>query len=88
MPDRIHVSLIDDIMDAYLEWRQQSAAVTAAYAHWQGAATSHAASAFGAYTAALDREELASNSYARLLQQSRHLHAADLQRAARLREAA
>jgi hypothetical protein len=44
--------------------------------------------AFSAYQAALDREELASRSYARLIRRNSHLFADDLERAARLRNAA
>jgi hypothetical protein len=88
MPERIHRSLIDDVMDAYIEWRHESADVDAAYRRWSGSASDETALAFAAYTAALDREEQASISYARLIRRSSHAHADDLERAARLREAA
>jgi hypothetical protein len=88
MPERIYHNLIDDVMDAYIEWRHQSADVDAAYRRWSVATSDDTALAFAAYTAALDREERASKSYARLMQRSTHLHSDDLERAAQLREAA
>jgi hypothetical protein len=61
-----HDSLIDDLMDAYLGWCEESAAVEIAYRRWSIAPSPEAAGAFAAYVAALDREELASVEYARL----------------------
>jgi hypothetical protein len=88
MSHGIHHSLIDDVMDAYVEWRQQSADVGGAYRRWLAAHSCDTTLAFAAYHAALDREEVASRTYASLIQRNRNLHAADLGPAARLREAA
>jgi Holliday junction resolvasome RuvABC endonuclease subunit len=64
-------SLIDDLSDAYMEWRAESAAVETAYGRWSIAASVDAASAFAAYQAALDREELAAAEYALLYARGR-----------------
>ena len=88
MPEQIHHNLIDDVMDAYIDWRHHSADVDDAYQRWTGAVSADTALAFSAYQAALDREELASRSYARLILRNSHLFADDLERAARLRDAA
>jgi hypothetical protein len=88
MPEQIHHNIIDDVMDAYIDWRHHSADVDEAYRRWTGAVSADTALAFSAYQAALDREELASRSYARLIRRNSHLFAADMERAARLRDAA
>jgi hypothetical protein len=75
-------SLIDDLMDAYLGWCEESAAVESAYRRWSIAPSADAADAFAAYVAALDREELASAEYARLDRYSK----AELARERRRRE--
>ena len=75
-------SLIDELMDAYLGWCEESAAVETAYRRWSAAPSAEAADAFAAYVAALDREELASDEYARRHGRSR----AELARERRLQE--
>jgi hypothetical protein len=62
----IHGALVDATFDAYLEWRERSAAAQEAYAGWRDALKADRALAFAAYTAALDREERASVAYADL----------------------
>jgi len=49
--------LIDDVFDAYLEWRDESAEVWQAYKRWNGAPAREARRKFWAYRAALEREE-------------------------------
>jgi hypothetical protein len=58
--------LVDDAMDAYVEWRELSAAVQAAYDRWSRAPHPRAV-AFEEYTAALEREDRASLRYALLV---------------------
>jgi cytochrome c1 len=60
--------LTDDVIDGYVAWREQSAAVTATYADWLQAAPSDHAAAFAAYVVALDEEEAAAAQYERLLE--------------------
>jgi hypothetical protein len=55
--------VIDDAMDAYVEWREESAQVESAYRRWATAEPSDAALAFAAYVAALDREDRASTCF-------------------------
>jgi hypothetical protein len=62
-----HRRLVDDMVDAYAEWRHECAAVQAAYDVWSGAAADDELLAFAAYEAAVDREELASQVYADLV---------------------
>jgi hypothetical protein len=56
--------LANEAMLAYVDWREACLAVTDAYAAWAAAEATDARLAFGAYTAALDREERASQVYA------------------------
>jgi hypothetical protein len=67
MPPLHHRQAVDDALDAYLQWREQCAAVRDAYGWWARAIAEDKASAFAAYQAALDREEAAANFYATLV---------------------
>jgi hypothetical protein len=60
--------LIDAVMDGYVQWREESAAVEAAYRSWRQAASDERAIAFDIYSAALDREEYAASEYRRLVE--------------------
>jgi hypothetical protein len=88
MSHGIHHSLIDDVMDAYIAWREESAAVDAAYARWTAAPTADNACAYAAYIAAVDREERASAGYERTLRRSELAHSRDQRRTTWLRNAA
>jgi hypothetical protein len=88
MSQGIHHSLIDDVMDAYIAWREESAAVESAYLRWKSALSLDAACAHAAYVAALDREERASTDYAEVLRRSTQAHARDARRSDWLRDAA
>jgi hypothetical protein len=65
--------LRDEIIDLYLDWREQAAAVEDAYESWAGAPAGEEGRCFAAYTAALDREEAAARSYANVLASSERL---------------
>src|SRR3954468_13948046 len=56
--------LVNEAMLAYVDWREACLAVTDAYAASEAAGKTDARLAFGAYTAALDREERAAQVYA------------------------
>jgi hypothetical protein len=58
---------LDNAVHAYVDWRDECTAVWYAYRRWTKASTADAALAFGAYTAALDREETAAKVYAELM---------------------
>ncbi len=60
-------TLIDAMMDGYVSWREECAAVDKAYRDWLGARREDRADAFAAYSAALDREEYAAAEYRRLV---------------------
>jgi hypothetical protein len=59
--------LVDQIVDAYVDWREECTHVWEAYRRWLGAVGVDAVLAFRAYRAALDREERASEVYADLI---------------------
>lgn len=56
--------LVDEAMDAYIDWREECIGVSDAYARWSAAGPADAALAFRGYVGALDREEQASDVYA------------------------
>jgi hypothetical protein len=80
MRNGVRDRLIDDVMDAYVIWRQDSAAVEFAYRRWSVVSSTDPASAFDAYAEALDREELASISYAQVIRRILRLVARDRRR--------
>jgi hypothetical protein len=59
--------LVDEAVDAYVDWREESATVRDAYERWGRAAPADSGSAFAAYWAAVDREERAADIYAELM---------------------
>jgi hypothetical protein len=59
--------LADALIDLYVDWREECAAVRAAYQRWNDTAKDQRATAFAAYREALDREERASDVYAELV---------------------
>jgi hypothetical protein len=61
--------LADEMVDAYVDWREEGAAVWHAYERWTCAPPAEALFAFAAYEAALDREERAADVYAGLVMQ-------------------
>ena len=69
MNRRTDKRLAAEAFHAYVEWLDESEAVWDAYDRWVGAAHADAALAFGAYRAALEREEHASHVYAALMTQ-------------------
>lgn len=73
--------LVDEVMGAYVDWREECIAVWEAYGAWAGAGATDAALAFVAYTAALDREERASVVYADLIRRVGDLVVTDGERA-------
>ena len=63
----LHVSLRrlrDEIIDLYLDWREEAAGGADAYATWADAPADEKGPCFAAYLAAIDREEAAARSYA------------------------
>ena len=71
---------VDLALDAYVAWREECAAVRAAYLTWTWSGAGEAAPAFDAYAAALDREELAATLYADLARRFGHAPEFDLAR--------
>jgi hypothetical protein len=56
-----------DLLEVYIDWHRQIAALDQAYERWSSAAEPDRALAFAAYNAVLDREEQASIVYRDLL---------------------
>jgi hypothetical protein len=56
--------LVDEAVDAYVDWRDECRAVWDAYQRWESAPAVDAGSLFPGYSAALDREERAAQVYA------------------------
>jgi NAD-dependent SIR2 family protein deacetylase len=55
---------LDDVMDAYVDWREQSRSVWDAYQRWLYADAQDERLRFAAYLAELDQEQRASDVYA------------------------
>jgi len=53
----------DGVIDAYVSWREECAAVNQAYARWNSAAASSREAAFARYGVALEREARAADRY-------------------------
>jgi hypothetical protein len=60
----IRPDLIDRMIELYCDWRTACAEVQAAYERFCDVRVSDRSMAFAAYAAAIDREELACESYA------------------------
>jgi hypothetical protein len=67
--------MVDETIDAYVDWREECTHVWDAYCRWVSAVGPDAALAYRAYVAALDREERASEVYADLIGRLGHLGA-------------
>jgi hypothetical protein len=61
---QIRPELIDDLMETYLEWREECIALRQAYERWSSGPVAERELSFAAYGAALDREQRASAVYA------------------------
>jgi hypothetical protein len=64
----VHERLVDEAFQRYLDWRDESAALEAAYDRWSRASRDDRRFAHAAYEAALEREEFASTQYQSLLE--------------------
>lgn len=60
--------LVDDLVSAYVEWREECAEVWRAYRQWERALAEDARAAYAAYAAALEREEAAAGAYRRMIE--------------------
>jgi hypothetical protein len=70
------VHLVDALIDVYVSWREECAAVTRAYQDWTAAQPGDGKLAYGAYVAALDREENTATRYRELVAQIADVHGA------------
>ena len=67
MNELLDKRLVDEAIDAYVDWREERASVWDAYFRWTSAEVADSRLAFSAYRAALDREERAAHVYAELM---------------------
>jgi hypothetical protein len=67
MRKSMRARLVDEVIEGYVIWREDCAAVRDTYSRWASVPPEDAASAFIAYTEALDREERSARAYARLI---------------------
>jgi hypothetical protein len=76
--------LLDDMVERYVEWREDADAVAEAYTQWSGARAREEEWRFSVYLASLELEESSAKSYAAVVTEldSRLRHA---ERRARLR---
>jgi hypothetical protein len=56
--------LVDEMLDHYIDWRRDAAAVWRAYTAWVNAPASEEPFRFSAYNAALEQEQSAATTYA------------------------
>jgi hypothetical protein len=63
----IDSSLMDELFEWYLDWKEACEEVWEAYARWREAVSVDRSAAFAAYLAALEEEEDASGRYAELM---------------------
>ena len=59
--------LVDELVEAYIDWRETCARVNDTYRSWASETGPCGRAAFGLYTAALDAEEQAAEVYAGLV---------------------
>ena len=62
-PAELSRGLIDDLIEVYVDWLEECAALAQAYDGWASVAVADRDLAFAAYQAALDREQQASAVY-------------------------
>lgn len=67
MNELIDKRLVDEAIDAYVDWREERESVWDAYSRWTSAPKPDSLLAFSAYRAELDREERAADVYAELM---------------------
>lgn len=62
--------LIDAVMEGYVTWREECAAVAVTYQAWSRSSAEERANAYDAYVAALEHEDYAAARYQRLIQRA------------------
>jgi hypothetical protein len=65
--------LVDELVEAYIDWRETCARLNDAYRSWADETGPRGRVAFGLYTAALDAEERAAAVYAGLVRRADEL---------------
>jgi hypothetical protein len=59
------VRLVDDVLAAYVDWREDAQAASDTYCRWARGPADEEPGRFSAYTAALDQEEASAVAYER-----------------------
>jgi hypothetical protein len=65
--------LVDELVEAYVDWRETCAQVNDAYRSWASETSLRERVTFGLYMAALDAEQHAAEVYARLVRRAEKL---------------
>lgn len=63
-PAHVDECVVEDVVDAYVDWREQSRSVWRAYRRWSRGRPDDVAVRFAAYLAELDQEQRACEVYA------------------------
>ncbi len=66
--------LVDELVDLYISWREECAAVAASYENWSASERRDNQLAFSAYLAAVDREEHAAATYRGVVERIAEAH--------------
>lgn len=69
--------VLDDLIDTYVDWREQSCSVWLAYGRWSDAPPGEAPLRFAAYLAELDQEHRACDAYEEAIVRTARLSARD-----------
>jgi hypothetical protein len=69
--------LVDELVEAYSDWRERCARVSDAYRSWASGTGACGRAAFGLYLAAVDAEEEAAEVYAGLVRRADELSRSD-----------
>jgi hypothetical protein len=77
MRKRTETRLVDNMISAYVDWREACRLVHDAYRSWASATRPRTGVAFWRYTAALEAEERAAEVYAGLVRRAAHLATSD-----------
>jgi hypothetical protein len=64
---------IDEMLERYISWREECAAVRTAYQQWADSDPRERALAYAGYLAPLDREERAAGTYAAQVERVRRI---------------
>jgi len=71
--------LVNEALDAHIEWRQRSIEADVAYRYWARASLGNVSLFYAVYLAALDHEEIAAERFARAVRRLDDLSTPDVE---------